>query len=40
MLEKGVKNVNADHLSRISNAPCNELPINDNFLDEQLLIAW
>jgi len=27
----------ADHLSRVPNAPSNELPINDNFLNEQLL---
>jgi len=30
--KKGVKNVIADHLSCVPNAPSNELPINDNFL--------
>jgi len=38
--KKGVKNVIPDHLSRIPNSPCNELPINDNFSDEQLLVAF
>jgi len=32
--KKGVKNVITDHLSRVPNAPSNELPINDNFPDE------
>ena len=32
--EKGVENVVIDHLSRIPNAPCNELSINNNFPDE------
>ena len=35
--KKGVENVVADHLSRILNYPCNELPINDDFPDEKLL---
>ena len=35
--KKGVKNVVADHLFRLPNAPSDELPINDNFPDEQLL---
>ena len=35
--KKGVENVIADHLSRVPNAPSNELSINDNFPDEQLL---
>ena len=35
--KKGVKNVVADHLSRVPDAPSDELPINDNFPDEQLL---
>ena len=34
--KKGSDNVIADHLSRLSNAP-SSLPINENFLDEQLL---
>ena len=34
-----VENVVADHLSRIPNSPCNELPINDDFPDEQPLIV-
>ena len=29
-----------DHLSRISNSPCNELPINDDFSDEKLLAIF
>jgi len=35
--KKGVENVIADYLSRVPNAPSDELPINDNFSDEQLL---
>ena len=35
--KKGVKNIVADHLSRVPNAPSDELPINDDFPDEQLL---
>jgi len=38
--KKGVENDIADHLSRIPNSPCNELPINDNFPDEQLFVAF
>jgi len=35
--KKGVENVVADHLSRIPNSPYNELPINEDFPDENLL---
>ena len=35
--KKGVENVVTDHLSHIPDTPSNELPINDNFPDEQLL---
>jgi len=38
--KKGVKNVIVDHLSRVPNAPSNELPFNDNFPDEQLLATF
>ena len=38
--KKGIENVVVDHLSRIPNAPHNELPINDDFPDEQLLVAF
>jgi len=38
--KKGVENIVVDHLSRIPNSPCNELPINDNFPDEQLLVTF
>ena len=38
--KKGVKNVIADHLFHIANALSNELPINDNFLDEQFLATF
>ena len=31
------KGVNADHISRIPNSPCNELSINEDFPDENLL---
>ena len=37
--KKGVENIVADHLSRIPNT-CNELPINDNFPNEQLLVSF
>jgi len=37
---KGIKNVVTDHLSHVSNAPSNDLPINDNFPDEQLLATF
>ena len=35
--KKGVENIVADHLSRIPNSPCNELPINEEFPDEKSL---
>ena len=35
--KKGVENVVTDHLSRILKSPCNELPINEDFPDENLL---
>ena len=38
--KKGVENVIVDHLSRVPNAPINELSINDNFPDEQLLATF
>jgi len=38
--KKGVENVVADHLTRVPNAPSNELPINDNFPDEQFLASF
>ena len=38
--EKGVKNVIVDHLSRAPNVPSNELPLNNNFPDEQLLATF
>jgi len=38
--KKGLKNIVADHLSCIPNSPYNELPINDNFSDEQLLVSF
>jgi len=38
--KKGVENVVADHLSRIPNSPCNELLINDDFLNERLLAVF
>ena len=38
--KKGVENVVADHLSRIPNSPYNELPINEDFLDENLLAIF
>jgi len=38
--KKGVKNVIVDHLSRIPNALSNELPINNDFPDEQLLATF
>jgi len=34
--KKGVENVVADHLSRISNAPTETILINENFLDEHI----
>jgi len=38
--KKGAENVVTDRPSRIPNAPSNELPINDNFPDEQLLATF
>ena len=38
--KKGVENVVADHLSRITNFLCNELPINEDFPDENLLAIF
>ena len=38
--KKGIGNIVVDHLSRISNSPCNELPINDDFPDEKLLVVF
>ena len=38
--KKGVENVTVDHLSRIPNAPSYELPINDDFPNEQLLVTF
>jgi len=35
--KKGVKNVVANHLSRILNAPTEEKPINEDFPDEHIL---
>jgi len=32
--KKGTENAVVDHLSRIPNFSCNELPINDDFFDE------
>ena len=37
--KKGVENIVADHFSRIPNSPCNELPINEDFPDENLLAS-
>ena len=36
----GIENVVADHLSWISNFPCNELPINEDFPDENILAIF
>jgi len=38
--KKGIKNIVADHLSRIPNSPRNELPINEDFSDENLLVIF
>ena len=35
--KKGVKNMVADHLSRIPNAPVERTPINEDFPDEYIL---
>jgi len=37
--KKGLENVVVDHLSHIPNSPCNKLPINDDFPDENLLVV-
>jgi len=38
--KKGVKNVVADYLSRIPNAPTEEKPINEDFPDEHILTIF
>ena len=38
--KKGIENVVSNHLSRIPNSPCNELPINDDFSNEKLLVVF
>ena len=38
--KKGVEYVVADHLSQIPNSPCNKLPINKDFPDENLLAIF
>jgi len=38
--KRDVENVVADHLSRVLNAFSNELPINDDFPNEQLLATF
>ena len=38
--KKGVENVIANHLLHISNSPCNELSINEDFPDENLLAIF
>ena len=38
--KKGVENMITDHLVRISNASSEDMPINDNFPDEQLLATF
>jgi len=38
--KKGIENIVADHLSRIPNSLCNELPINEDFPDENLLAIF
>jgi len=38
--KRGVKNVVADHLSRIPNAPIVRAPINEDFLDEHILAIF
>jgi len=36
--KKGVKNVVADHLPKIPNAPVEMVPINENFPDDHILV--
>ena len=38
--KKDVENIIADHLSCVPNAPSNDLPINNDFPDEQLLTTF
>jgi len=38
--KKGVENIITDHHSHIPKAPHNELPINDDFPNEQLLVTF
>ena len=38
--KRGIKNVIADHLSRIPNAPLIQAPINEDFLDEHILAIF
>ena len=38
--KKGIENIVADHLSRIPSSPCNGLPINKDFPDENLLAIF
>ena len=38
--KKSVENMMADHLSRISNAPVEAIPINENFSDEHILVIY
>ena len=38
--KKGVKNVMADHLSRIPNAPTEKVLINEDFPDEHILVIF
>jgi len=35
--KKGVENLVVDHLFRIPNAPTHKTPINEDFLDEDIL---
>ena len=38
--KKGMKNIMANHLSRIPNAPIEEEPINEDFPDEHILAIF
>ena len=38
--KNGVKNIVADHLSRISNTPTEKKPINEDFSDEHILVIF